>query len=357
MAANNVVIGLDLPAGSQPPSERCHDCAVGKMKRSTLSPSVTSSQRIGSLVHSYVCGPMQVNSLGGARYYVSFHDDFSGFRAISFITHKSEVPDCCRAFFAQLHTQSNQLVTVFRSDGGTEYKSLDPWLKTHGIRHETSVRYTPQQNGVSEKDNLTIVDGARTLLYSNTALPLTLWAEAVNCCVYAFNRSISSAHPSGTPFEAWYGYKPDVSNLRTFGSEFNVLVPKNLRRKLDAKGRLCLFIGNSDTQKGDRYWDPVTGKINVSRDVTPSSHYYAPRLPRLDVQHGVDVFLPNDLVSPSVPLNPTNVDIDYPTIDNAQQPLDLDSEEELPTHVQLQPDLDIAEELPPPIAPQRHTSF
>ena len=88
------------------------------------------------------------------------------------------------------------------------------------------VRYTPQQNGVAKRDNRTLVEGARTLLHSKTFLPLRLWAEAVNCVVYTLNRSLSSSCPAVTPFETWFYRKPDVSNLRPFGSEFYVMVDK-----------------------------------------------------------------------------------------------------------------------------------
>jgi hypothetical protein len=269
MANKKAVVGLELPAGSQPPTKQCHDCAKGKMHRLSFPTSTTKSERIGSIVHSDVCGPMQVNSLKGARYYVSFRDDFSGFRVVYFIKEKTEVPHCCKAFIALLHTQTDQLVVVFRTDGGTEYLLLDPWLKKRGIVHQTTNRFTPQQNGKAERDNRTIVEGARTLLYSNTALPLTLWAEAVNYMVYVLNRSFSTIYNQMTPFEAWHRRKPNISNLRIFGSEFYVLIPKELRRKLDAKASVCFFVGNTDNQKGDRYWDPTTGKVNISRDVSP----------------------------------------------------------------------------------------
>ena len=294
MHTKRVVKGLELPAGCQPPTERCHDCAKGKMHRSSFPTSNTKSERIGSLIHSDVCGPMQVNSLKGARYYVSFRDDFSGFRAVYFIKQKSEVPECCKAFIAFVHTQTGHLVVVFRTDGGTEYMPLIDWLKKKGILHQTTVRFSPQQGGRAERDNRTIVEGARTLLYSNKALPLTLWAEAVNYIVYVLNRSLSTIYHLMTPFEAWYGRKPNISNLRIFGSEFYVLIPKELRRKLDAKGSLCFFVGNTDSTKGDRYWDPITGKVNISRDVTPINHHYKSILPRPDLQKGIDVFLPND---------------------------------------------------------------
>lgn len=197
-------------------------------------------------------------------------------------------------------------------------------MSKKGIRHETTIRYTPQQNGVSERDNRTIIEGGRTLLYSNKSLPLSLWAEAVSCFIYTLNRALSTTCPVKTPFESWYGRKPNVSNLRTFGSEFYVLIPKEKRRKLDPKGLLCIFVGNCDTQKGDRYWDPTTGKVNISRDVTPIDHHYAPRISLADNQHGIDVFstvhLPPEPISHHMDTNPViqkSVPIPAPTGEDA----------------------------------------
>ena len=126
---------------------------------------------------------------------------------------------------------------------------------------------------------------------------MTSYTEAVNCMVYVLNRSLSTVYPLKTPFETWYGSKPDISNLRIFVSDFYVLIPKELRRKLEAKGLLCFFVDNTD----HRYWVPISGKIKFSRDVSPISHHYVSRLPRPDLRKGIDVFLPNNNVPPATP--------------------------------------------------------
>jgi len=112
--------------------------------------------------------------MGGARYYVLFSDDCRGFRHVCFIGLKSEVPNFFKNFVSLLHAQTGQLVAVLRSENGGEYESSDfrSWLAKKGIRHETSVRYTPQQKGISERDNRSVMEGARTILYSNKSLPL-----------------------------------------------------------------------------------------------------------------------------------------------------------------------------------------
>ncbi|KZS06469.1 Copia (Gag-int-pol)-like protein, partial [Daphnia magna] len=177
---------------------------------------------------------------------------------------------------------------------------------------------------VAKRDNRTLVEGACPLLYSNKTLPLQLWAEAVNCVVYTRNRTLSSAYSLMTPFEAWYGFKPDISNLRAFGSEFYVLIPHQLRHKLDAKRLLCFLVGNSDTQKGDRYWDPTTGNVNVSRDVSPVDHHYEPRLPRPDVQKGVDVFPLADATPAGSPTDPATTALFDPATKVLPPPLNGD---------------------------------
>lgn len=114
-------------------------------------------------------------------------------------------------------------------------------MSDQGIRYETSAPHTPEQNGGSERANSTIVEGARSLLYAKD-LPLELWGEAISCAVYVLNRVTSKAAPN-TPFQNWYGTKPDVSNLRMFGSIAFIHIQKIERRKLDSKSLKSYFMG------------------------------------------------------------------------------------------------------------------
>ena len=294
MARSDAITGLSLPPGTQPPAEHCHPCAAGKLKRCTFNLSSTpKSTRIGMLISCDLWGPAQTPSLGGAIYCSTFRDDCSDYRAAYYLKSKDEVAGSVMDFIRLLHTQTGQLVACIRTDGGTEYhsKEFEAWLRKKGIRHETTIRHTPQQNGLAERDNRTLFEGARTLLASNRSLPLSLWAEATNHKAYVLNRSLSSTCPTMTPHEAWYGSKPDLSSLRTFGTEFYTLVPKQIRKgKLEDVGVLVYFVGNSETQKGERFYDPSTGKLNTSRDTTPVHHYYEPRLPSSDLQGDTEVF-------------------------------------------------------------------
>jgi hypothetical protein len=117
MADSKAVIGLNLPLRDREPLGKCHDCIVAKMTRKVFPHSTSQQTRIEALIISDVCGPMQVDSIGGARYYVCCQDAFSNYRSIYFVKHKSEASDCCRAFIASVHAQTGNLVAIFRTDG------------------------------------------------------------------------------------------------------------------------------------------------------------------------------------------------------------------------------------------------
>ena len=106
-----------------------------------------------------------------------------------------------------------------------------------------------------------------------------------------------------TPHEAWYNVKPDLSTLRILGSEFYVLVPKQVREgKLESVGVLVYFVGNSETQKGERYYDPSSGKVNASRDTTSVRRHFEPRLSSSDLttaQRDVITLPPTGVYTPT----------------------------------------------------------
>ena len=140
-------------------------------------------------------------------------------------------------------------------------------MAKEGIRHEFTIPHTPQQNGVAERLNRTLIEGVRTML-ADSRLPHRFWAGALSTCVYLRNRSPTKAVTGVTPYEAWSGTKPDVSHLRVFGCSAYALVPKVERSKLDSKTRKCVLLGYGSNQKGYRLYDLDRKKVVHSRDVT-----------------------------------------------------------------------------------------
>lgn len=268
MQSLSLVEGMKLTFGCQDTSI-CEGCIMGKHHRQPFpKDGRTRATRIGEIIHSDVCGPITPSSIGGSKYFVIFKDDFSCYCFIEFMKTKSEVTNHFKNFAARMKTLTGYPVVTFRSDNGGEYMSqeLDTWLKENGIRHETSIARTPEQNGVSERENRTVVESARSMLLTSN-LPREMWAEAVNCANYVLNRVPSKATPNKTPYEHWFNSKPNLAHLRVFGCDAYLHVPKEGRSKFESKSLKCCFVGYADTQKGFRLWDPVHRKVKIGRDI------------------------------------------------------------------------------------------
>ncbi|KAL0335094.1 UNVERIFIED_CONTAM: putative mitochondrial protein [Sesamum radiatum] len=164
--------------------------------------------------------------------------------------------------------QSGQSIKVLRSDRGKEYNNskFDKFCEEEGIKHQTSVSYNPQQNGVSERKNRTVMEMARSMLQEKH-LPKAFWAEAVYTAVYLLNRCPTKAVQNMTPIEAWSGKKPSAKHLRVFGSICYVHIPTEKRHKLEEKTEKGIFLGYSTQSKGYRIYNLKTKKLIISRDV------------------------------------------------------------------------------------------
>ena len=167
-----------------------------------------------------------------------------------------------------MEKSSARKIKTLHSDNGGEYTStkFTSYLTKEGIKHELTTPYTPQQNGVAERLNRTLIEGVRTVL-ADSKLPHRLWAEALSTALYLRNRSPTEALEGITPYETWSGTKPDVSSLRIFGCSAYAHVPKVERRKLDSKTRKFMLLGYGTNQKGYRLYDLGCMKVIHSRDV------------------------------------------------------------------------------------------
>lgn len=249
--------------------EVCSGCAFGKHHRDSFP--VNKSWRAKSpleLVHADTCGDMQEESLGKNLYFLTFIDDYSRHTWVYFLKQKSEAFTCFKNFKAMAEKQSGYHVKILRTDRGGEFTSNEfaDFCIKNGIQRQLTAAYTPQQNGIAERKNRTIMEMARSMLQTKN-LPNTFWGEAVATTVYILNRSPTKAVQNITPKEAWSGHKPSVAHLRVFGCLAYVHVPVQKRKKLDAKSQLCIFVGYSTATKGYRFYNPDTKQWIVSRDV------------------------------------------------------------------------------------------
>lgn len=132
--------------------------------------------------------------------------------------------------------------------------------------HQKTNSYTPEQNGLSERMNQTLVERAKCMLF-NANLSKKFWGEAINTAAYLRNRTVCSGLGNKTPIEIWSGKKPDISHLRVFGSTAMVHVPKKKRQKRDKKSIKTILVGYSDVTKGYRLYNPSVSDVIVSRDI------------------------------------------------------------------------------------------
>ncbi|CAL2238017.1 unnamed protein product [Prunus armeniaca] len=247
----------------------CDGCMLGKQHRDSFP--LESTWRASNpleLVHTDICGPMKTESLSGNRYFLLFTDDFTRMSWVYFIINKSSALECFRKFKAMTELQSGYKIKGLRSDRGGEFLSgeFNKFCEESGIQRQLTMAYSPQQNGVAERKNRTVVEMAKSMLHEK-GVPYEFWAEAVNTAVYLLNRCPTKALNKITPFEAYTGRKPGIAHLKIFGSPCHVLIPSALRHKFEENSHKCIFVGYGLCEKGYRLFDPNTRKIILSRDV------------------------------------------------------------------------------------------
>ncbi|GJZ73277.1 putative ribonuclease H-like domain-containing protein [Tanacetum coccineum] len=268
LAKNDLVTGL--PKFKYHKEHLCPSCEQGKSKRASHPPKpVPNSKQRLHLLHMDLCGPMRIASINGKRYVLVIVDDYSRYTWVHFLRSKDEAPEVIKTFLKRITVLLQSPVIIIRTDNGTEFKNqiLKEYFDSVGISHQASSVRTPQQNGVVERRNRTLVEAARTMLIFSRA-PLFLWAEAIATACYTQNRSIIHRRFNKTPYELINGRKPDISFLHVFGA---LCYPKNDREdigKLGAKGDIGFFIGYSADSCAYRVYNRRTKKIMETMNVT-----------------------------------------------------------------------------------------
>jgi len=249
--------------------EICEDCVVSKQHCAQF-PQRRSWRAKSSLalVHSDICEPISPISNGDKQYIITSIDDFSWKIWVYFLQEKSEVFAAFKNFKALVEKDGGHQIKVPRIDHGGEYNSLEfiDFYVKHGIKRQLIVASTPQQNGLCERKNRTILNMVRSLLRGSRILK-SFWPEAINWSIHILNRSLTLAIQNMTPEEAWSGQRPTVDHFRIFGCIAYAHVPDQKRKKLDDKGVKCIFLGISDQSKAYKLYDPMTKKIIINRDM------------------------------------------------------------------------------------------
>lgn len=267
---NGLADGIHFNETSLPP---CIPCIEGKqINLSFPKGAARRATQILELIHSDLCGPMPVPSYGNARYVLTLTDDCSRKSFVYFLKTKSqtEMLQKFTDFRNMVENQTGLKIKRIRTDNGTEYcnSSLESFFRNNGIIHETTIPYCPQQNGVSERLNRTIMEKVRSML-QDAGLDQRYWGEAVSTAIYLKNRSPTAALKNALPEEIWSKSRVDLSNLKVFGCKAYALIPDVHRNKLNLKSKPYIMVGYCEHSKGYRLADPQQpGKVIKARNIT-----------------------------------------------------------------------------------------
>lgn len=246
----------------------CGNCMAGKQHRTPSHEQALRAKKPGELVHSDTSGKITPATKEGFNYYGIFIDDATrmSYLAPMKTNSSAEMLKHLKLFAATMERELGAKIKRIRTDGGSEFKlHVDNYLKDEGIQHEITAPYHPDQNGVAERANRTIMNRTRAIL-DDAKFAKELWAEVATTVVYLKNRSPTAALDNLTPYEAWHKTKPSLQHLRILGCTAYVHVPEEKRVKLDSHTMEGQFIGYGGTNQW-KVWIPERGEVVTSRDV------------------------------------------------------------------------------------------
>lgn len=261
----------------------CQVCIQGKFTALPFPKREERSETPLQLVYSDICGPMRTRSNGGGLYFATFIDDYSRWCEVYILKKKSEIFTVFKEYKNLVENQLNLKIKTFQSDNAREYISgeFNKFLKNQGIQRRFTAPYTPQQNGVAERKNRTLVEMARCMIIQS-GVPPSFWGEAICTANFIRNRCPTATLLGGTPYEWWTNKKPNLNFLRTFGETTFVLNKGGNPNKLKIKSSTGIFVGYSPDTKTYRIYMLETRKIYRTRDVSfQGKMHYKP--------HGEDI--------------------------------------------------------------------
>ena len=246
--------------------DKCEICIQAKMTKLPFPKSERNSE-ILQIIHSDICELNGNLTRGGNRYFATFIDDYSRYTYVYLMKHKDEVFDKFKVYKSIVENQKEKKIKILRSDRGGEYfpANFSSFCEEHGIIHQRTSPYTPQQNGLAERKNRTLVDMVNSMLLSSK-LPFNLWGEALISACHIHNR-IPSKITKTSPYELWNGRKPNLSYIRVWGCLAFYRVPDPKRTKLGPRAKKSVFVGYAENSKAYRLLDLESNVIMESRDV------------------------------------------------------------------------------------------
>ncbi len=255
MLAKGAVTGVKLDSTSATEKTVCDSCQAAKMTRKPIArervrPRATE---VGAELHSDLWGPAPVQTLGGRRYNGLFLDDHSRYTFTHLQQTKDETFNSYKKVEAFLKTQKGTQVKCLHTDRGGEYLSTEftDYLAEKGTIRKLTTHDTPEYNGVAERANRTLIEKVRAMLH-DSGLPNALWGEALHHAVYLKNRTPTNANSGKTPYEIFWGKKPNVEHLHPWGIKVRVHTPGG--SKLSERATVARWVGFDEETDANRIY-------------------------------------------------------------------------------------------------------
>jgi transposase InsO family protein len=311
-----------LPQDLQRGDDLCGGCARGKQAVAPFPKApfrgIVKATRALELIHTDLMGPMKTKSAGGAKYILLFIDDYSRYITVYLLKAKSEVPKKFKEYIDTMERRLGARIRYVRSDNGSEYvnRKFAKICLDGGIVHQRTVPYTPQQNGLAERTNRTVMEMARSMMMYRE-VDAEWWGYAVKCAEYLLNRMTSTVHPDATPIEICFEIVPTLDHARVFGGEGFAYVDAKQRTKLDPKAFRCMLLGYAEDGKGYRVLDLEQNKVKVVRTVVLDERELGGIYPVANVRDVSDAYMYREMQTD----DGTTI---LPTVNTTQRPSNND---------------------------------
>ncbi|KAK1424228.1 hypothetical protein QVD17_19549 [Tagetes erecta] len=263
---NRLVTGnhaVGIPSKKFSTTDLCPACLKGKQHRMSFKSKLENSiSKPLQMLHMDLFGPTNVQSIGKKSYCFVIIDDFTRFSWVYFLHVKSETAELLKEFIIKVENQLDCKVKILRSDNGTEFKNanVDLFCAEKGIARQFSAPRTPQQNGVAERKNQTLIEAARSML-ADAKIPITFWDEAIATACFVQNRTLLVQDKQKTSYELLFERKPNISYLKAFGCPVTILNLNDHLGKFESKSDDGFFLGYSSVSKAYRVFNSKTNTV------------------------------------------------------------------------------------------------
>ncbi|PWA96217.1 hypothetical protein CTI12_AA041970 [Artemisia annua] len=255
-----------ISVSKQCTSHICDICPMAKQHALPFSSSSFHATSMFELIHVDLWGPYKYSTVNNCKYFLTIVDDYSRATWTYLLPSKAHTTSNIKTFHAFVQNHFNTSIKTIRSDNGSEFlnHNLTTFFQNHGIIHQTSCPYTPQQNSRVERKHKHLLEVARALRFQAN-IPIHLWGYCLITATYLINRLPCKPLNQKSPYELLYKTPPPLDHLKVFGCQASA--HQHPQDKFEPRAKPCVFIGYPTTQKGYLLYDVTTQKTFVSRHV------------------------------------------------------------------------------------------